>query len=65
MLIFQEQELEEVKKSLNDKKAALGKVSEDLKEIKLKIVEKEQEMNQLKGSTKGFENRIQALQVTE
>lgn len=64
IFIFQEQELEEVKKVLNDKKAASGKVSEDLKEIKLKIVEKEQEMNQLKESTRGFEDRIQTLQVT-
>lgn len=46
-----------------DKTAALGKVAEEIKTIKANITDKENQMSQLKKSTKGLEDRIQSIKV--
>lgn len=62
-IYFQEQELDEISKKITEKTAALGKITDEIKIIKSNINDKENQMSQLRNSTKGLEDRIQALKV--
>lgn len=59
--MIKEQELEEITRTVANKNATLGKISEEMKTIKSNIKNQENQLSCLQNSTRGLEERVQSL----